>query len=79
MSEFYDLSAGRQRLRPPGRDVIDPDAAFGQEFLDVPVRQGEGQIPLTASNKALCGLGKALKTTFLRLLADCNCDSWHNA
>ena len=35
----------RKALNPPiHRDVIDLDAAFGEEFFDVPVGQAEAQV-----------------------------------
>ena len=37
---------GREPLDPPvDGDVIDGDAALGQQFLDVPVRQPVPQVP----------------------------------
>ena len=37
---------GREGLHPPvDRDVIDLDAAFGQQFLDVAVGQSVAQVP----------------------------------
>jgi hypothetical protein len=37
---------GGEPLDPPiDGDVIDGDAAFGQQFLDVPVRQPVPQVP----------------------------------
>jgi hypothetical protein len=40
------LQFGRVALHPPPQgDVIHGDAALGEQFLDVPVREGEAQVP----------------------------------
>jgi hypothetical protein len=53
---------GSKPLDPPvHRDVIDRDATFGQELLDIPVRQALAQVPADCDRDHLPGEPEASK------------------